>query len=42
MAKHATLGTRFLQEARIKGQLEHPGIIPVYELVHGQGDQQPF
>jgi PAS domain S-box-containing protein len=41
-ARHATLGARFLQEARITGQLEHPGIIPVYELVHGQGDQQPF
>lgn len=23
---------RFLQEARVTGQLEHPGIIPVYEL----------
>jgi tetratricopeptide (TPR) repeat protein/tRNA A-37 threonylcarbamoyl transferase component Bud32 len=24
---------RFLQEARITGQLEHPGVVPVYELV---------
>ncbi|MCC6697494.1 MAG: protein kinase [Candidatus Hydrogenedentes bacterium] len=27
-----SLMTRFLQEARITGQLEHPSIIPVYEL----------
>lgn len=24
--------TRFLREARVTGQLEHPGIVPVYEL----------
>lgn len=33
---------RFLKEARITGQLEHPGIVPVYELVRKAGDQQPF
>jgi serine/threonine-protein kinase len=27
---------RFLQEARITGQLDHPGVVPVYEL--GRGD----
>ncbi|MCC6489047.1 MAG: serine/threonine protein kinase, partial [Candidatus Hydrogenedentes bacterium] len=27
-----SLMTRFLQEARITGQLEHPSIVPVYEL----------
>jgi serine/threonine-protein kinase len=33
--------TRFLNEARITGQLEHPGIVPVYELVRGE-DGRPF
>ena len=33
---------RFLREARITGQLEHPGIVPVYELGRRPDDQQPF
>jgi len=33
---------RFLQEARITGQLEHPGIVPVYEVAKRGQDQQPF
>ncbi|HEV3120332.1 MAG TPA: serine/threonine-protein kinase, partial [Isosphaeraceae bacterium] len=33
---------RFLQEAKITGQLEHPGIVPVYELARTSGDNQPY
>jgi eukaryotic-like serine/threonine-protein kinase len=33
---------RFLEEARITGQLEHPSIVPVYELVRPDKDSQPF
>ncbi len=41
-AGHAALGARFLQEARITGQLEHPGVVPVYELARRGDDRQPF
>jgi serine/threonine-protein kinase len=33
---------RFLAEARITGQLEHPGVVPVYELAQRPGDDRPF
>ncbi len=33
---------RFLREARITGQLEHPRIVPVYELSQRPGTQEPF
>jgi serine/threonine protein kinase len=36
------VAARFLKEARITGQLEHPGIVPVYELGHRPSDNQPF
>jgi serine/threonine-protein kinase len=36
----ATLRQRFLTEAAITGQLEHPGIVPVYAL--DEQDGQPF
>jgi hypothetical protein len=32
MAKSGKLVARFLREARVTGQLEHPSIVPVYEL----------
>jgi serine/threonine-protein kinase len=41
-AKSPRMRARFLDEARITGQLEHPGIIPVYELARRANDQQPF
>jgi tetratricopeptide (TPR) repeat protein/tRNA A-37 threonylcarbamoyl transferase component Bud32 len=33
---------RFLREARVTGQLEHPGIVPVYELATRPDDGTPF
>jgi PAS domain S-box-containing protein len=41
-AGNAAIRARFLREARINGQLEHPGIVPIYELDERPGDAQPF
>jgi serine/threonine protein kinase/tetratricopeptide (TPR) repeat protein len=39
---HRETLARFLTEARITGQLEHPGIVPVYELSGLPGTEAPF
>ncbi len=39
-AAHSGSRRRFLKEAQVTGQLEHPNIVPVYELAHREG--QPF
>jgi len=36
------VAVRFLREARITGQLEHPGIVPVYELDEDPETGRPF
>jgi PAS domain S-box-containing protein len=41
-AENATFGARFLQEAQITGQLEHPAIVPVYSLARARDGRQPF
>jgi PAS domain S-box-containing protein len=41
-ANDAALWSRFLKEARITGQLGHPGVVPVYELARRPENQQPF
>src|SRR5262249_63049 len=33
---------RFLKEAQVTGQLEHPNIVPVYELARRPDDARPF
>jgi serine/threonine-protein kinase len=43
LAKHAhrpEVARRFLEEAQIGGQLQHPGVVPVYDI--GRFGQRPF
>ncbi len=39
--RDARLAARFLEEARITGQLEHPNIVPVHELGH-DAQKRPY
>ncbi len=41
-AHNESAWARFLEEARITGQLEHPGIVPVYELTRRSEMDLPF
>jgi serine/threonine protein kinase len=41
-AGKADLRARFLTEARVTGQLEHPGIVPVYEVAWNPEEGEPF
>jgi serine/threonine protein kinase len=33
---------RFLKEAQITGQLEHPGVVPIYEVMRRSEDKAPY
>jgi tetratricopeptide (TPR) repeat protein/tRNA A-37 threonylcarbamoyl transferase component Bud32 len=41
-ARHPEVWQRFLKEAQLTGQLEHPNIVPVYEVARREGDAAPF
>ena len=42
IARSESKSRRFVLEAEVTGQLEHPNIVPVYELAHRAEDGQPF
>jgi serine/threonine protein kinase len=42
VAGHPEMWRRFLKEAQVTGQLEHPNIVPVYELARRPEDGHPF
>jgi tetratricopeptide (TPR) repeat protein len=38
----ASVWPRFVREAQVTGQLQHPGIVPVYDMGREPPDDQPF
>jgi PAS domain S-box-containing protein len=42
LLNHRRAKSRFLKEAEITSQLEHPGVVPVYELIARPHSGQPF
>jgi PAS domain S-box-containing protein len=42
LVAHPVALARFIREALITGQLEHPGIVPVYELGYAAGEGEPY
>jgi WD40 repeat protein len=41
LARDPEARRRFVEEARLTSRLEHPGIIPVYDLLETSGDEAP-
>ncbi|MEK6235335.1 MAG: protein kinase, partial [Planctomycetales bacterium] len=41
-ARRGPARTRFVKEAQVTGQLEHPSIVPVYDLAHCEETGNPF
>src|SRR5262249_25226079 len=41
-AADPAMAARFLREARVTGRLQHPGIVPVYEMSPGSKGEPPF
>jgi serine/threonine-protein kinase len=41
-ARHPEIWQRFLKEAQLTGQLEHPNIVPVYEVARHEEAPAPF
>lgn len=39
---NSVIQSRFLREAQVTGQLEHPGIVPIYEVGRRPDDESPY